>query len=323
MATVQTYNKLLQLSTIREKEIETEIESGDLDELRDLNKNINGIIKKLQPWIDTIQEEMLEDDKSLDEIKQWIANQKQELDQFRGIKDKIKGKIKEIQEHKKTEQLQLELQKQKLIQDEIKMRHLEEQREIKEATEEWIQREEEWLKRKMEMDSTISHTIKPTSGQVKLQKYTITPFEGDYKDWTRFWNQFTVEVDGSTISKISKFNYLLELTKGKPRNDILVLPHTVEGYKEAKRILTETYGKYFKVNRALVKELEGLKPITGINKIASIHDQYNRLARVVRTLATMKKLDSVQSMAYSLMNKLGPVQRILVQGDNNWEEWKL
>ena len=172
MATVQTYNKLLQLSTIREKEIETEIESGDLDELRDLNKNINGIIKKLQPWIDTIQEEMLEDDKSLDEIKQWIANQKQELDQFRGIKDKIKGQIKEIQEHKKTEQLQLELQKQKLIQDEIKMRHLEEQREIKEATEEWIQREEEWLKRKMEMrvDSTISHTIKPTSGQVKLQK---------------------------------------------------------------------------------------------------------------------------------------------------------
>ena len=158
---------------------------------------------------------MLDGDKSLDEIKQWIANQKQELDQFRGIKNKIK----ELQEHEKTEQLQLELQKQKLIQDEIKMRRLEEQREIEEATERRIQREEEWLKRKMEMrvDSTISHTIKPTSGQVKLQKYTITSFEGDYKDWTRFWNQFTVEVDGSTIREISKFNYLLELTKGKPK----------------------------------------------------------------------------------------------------------
>ena len=93
MTTVQRYNKLLQLSTVGEKEIETEIESGDFDELRDLNENINGIIKKLQPWTDTIQEEMLDDDKSLDEIKQWIANQKQELDQFRGIKDKIKGKI--------------------------------------------------------------------------------------------------------------------------------------------------------------------------------------------------------------------------------------
>ena len=205
------------------------------------------------------------------------------------------------------------------------MRRLEEQREIEEATERRIQREEEWLKRKMEMraDSTISHTIKPTSGQVKLQKYTITPFEGDYKDWTRFWNQFTVEVDGSTISEISNFNYLLELTKGKPRNNILGLAHTVERYNKAKRILTDTDGKDFKVHRALVKQLEGLQPITHNNKIASIHDFYNRLARVVRTLATMKKPDSVQSMVYSLMDKLGLVQRILAQSDDNWEEWKL
>ena len=41
----------------------------------------------------------------------------------------------------------------------------------------------------------------------------ITPFSGHYKDWLRFWNQFTVEVDGAAISEISKFNYLLELVK--------------------------------------------------------------------------------------------------------------
>ena len=47
MTTIERCNKLLQLSTIRAKEIETEIESGELDEPRDLNENINGIIKKL------------------------------------------------------------------------------------------------------------------------------------------------------------------------------------------------------------------------------------------------------------------------------------
>ena len=51
------------------------------------------------------------------------------------------------------------------------------------------------------------NTTAPQS--VKLQKYTITLFSGDYKDWLRFWNQFTVEVDGAAISEISKFNYLL------------------------------------------------------------------------------------------------------------------
>ena len=139
----------------------------------------------------------------------------------------------------------------------------------------------------------------------------------------RFWNKFSVEVDKSTISEISKFSYLLDLTKGKPRNDIFGLPHTTAGYAEAERNLAETYGKNFKVHRALVKELENVHTITNIHKVASIQEFYNKLARIIRTLATMKKLDSVQSMVYTLMDKLGPVQRILAQNDDNWEEWKL
>lgn len=102
---------------------------------------------------------------------------------------------------------------------------------------------------------------------IKLQKYTITPFTGEYKDWLRFWNQFTVEVDGSSIAEISKFSYLLELVEGKPRDDILRLPHT-KGYEEAKRILQQTYGKDIKVHKALIKELEDLRPITNIHKLS-------------------------------------------------------
>ena len=75
------------------------------------------------------------------------------------------------------------------------------------------------------------------------------PFSRDCKDWVGFWNQFSIEFDRSTIGEISKFNYLLELTKGKPRSDILGLSHTTDEYAEAKRILAETYGKDFKVYR--------------------------------------------------------------------------
>ena len=57
--------------------------------------------------------------------------------------------------------------------------------------------------------------IKPQA--VKVQKYSITPFTGDNKDWLIFWNQFVVEDDNSKISEISKFNYLLELVEGKPK----------------------------------------------------------------------------------------------------------
>ena len=66
-----------------------------------------------------------------------------------------------------------------------------------------------------ENDGETRALAKPQA--VKLQRYINTPFEGDFKDWLRFWNQFYVEVDGSSMVEISKFNYLLELVKGNPK----------------------------------------------------------------------------------------------------------
>lgn len=114
---------------------------------------------------------------------------------------------------------------------------LQQQKEIKEATMMQQKREEDWYMKKLGFKKQIgeskaehvgggntgSHATSTQS--VKLQKYTVTPFSGDYKDWLRFWNQFTVEMGGLSISDISKFNYLLELVKGKPKDDILGLPH--------------------------------------------------------------------------------------------------
>ena len=37
----------------------------------------------------------------------------------------------------------------------------------------------------------------------------------------------------------------------------------------------------------------------------------------------MKKLEFSESQEYSSLNKLGPVQKILTQSQNSWEEWKL
>ena len=122
-----------------------------------------------------------------------------------------------------------------------------------------------------------------------------------------------MEVDGSGISEISKFNYLLELVDGKPKDDILGLPHAQEGYEEAKKILQATYGKDIKVRKAPMVELEGLRPVTNISQIRETHDFCNELARVVRTLATMKKLETAQSHVYTVIDKLGPVDN----NDNN------
>ena len=113
------------------------------------------------------------------------------------------------------------------------------------------------------------------------------------------------------------------MVKGKLRDYILGLPHAEDGYDEAKKILNDIYGKDIKVHKLLIKEIESLHPITNIYKLKSIHKLYNKLARTVRTLTTMKKLDSAQWLVYTLMNKLGPVREIIAQQDDNWEDWNL
>lgn len=61
------------------------------------------------------------------------------------------------------------------------------------------------------------------------------------------------------------------MVKGKPREDILGLPHTQDGYDEAIQILNDIYGKGIKAYEQLIREIESFYSVTGIHKLKSIH----------------------------------------------------
>ena len=137
-----------------------------------------------------------------DEIRKWSDTDKQDFIPVRILRDKPKEALSDLEKQ--------ELHK----------------------------KEEDWFNKKFELELALyakkaaQEMSKPQA--VKLQKYLITPFNGDYKDWLRFWNQFVVEVDNCKVSEISKFDYLLGLVEGEPRSHILGLPHKVEGYEKRK-----------------------------------------------------------------------------------------
>ena len=114
-------------------------------------------------------------------------------------------------------------------------------------------------------------------------------------------------------------NYLLSLTKGKPRDYICGLPHNSDGYKEAKRILEQKYGKDVVVFKTLVMELEKLQQIRHINQRREINDFSRRLSKIVRTLTTMNKIDSVSGMVHLVFAKLGPLRENLASTYSDWE----
>ena len=317
------------MSELRLNEIEEFIVSEDIDDIKNAYEQLDELIKRLEKAKNDTIEYLVEQGKELEFMKDWAATQKGVLVPFRDVRAKIKKQMEKIIDKETQEKLNRELYIQQRVNEEQMQFQHQQQKDREEAVLRQQQREQEWYMQKMGMEKQIqaNHSgimqgtpAQPSTQSVKLQKYAITPFYGEYKDWLHFWNQFMVEVDGSGIAEISKFNYLLELVKGKPKEYILGLPHSADGYKEAKRILEQTYGKETKVHKALIKELEGLTTITSIHNISNIHELYNKLARVVRTLLTMKKLETAQSCVYTLMDKLGPVREVLVQKDDKWEE---
>ena len=313
MASQEKYDKMMKMLAFNLSNSEGILEHGEKEDVELEYEKICESIRKMEIEREEVMNAMLDEEMTLEEVQDWGKSQTNELKPARDMRKKAKDRLRCIAEEELKMEREKEIQYQRKLTEEMVLQ----QQKL----------EEEWLKRKLEIE--IEHGKKREDGEsskpqaVKLQKYTITPFTGEYKDWLRFWNQFTVEVDGSRISEISKFNYLMELVKGKPRDDILGLLHTVEGYNEAKRILEETYGKDVKVHKALIKELESLPYVSNILKLRDIHEFYNQFSRVVRTLVTMKKLESAESYSYTLMDKLGPMREVITQKDDEWENWGL
>ena len=323
------YAKRLRLEQLKLEEAKEDLQKESIDDIAIQLQRINESIAKLLKEKDETMEQLLEGEKSFDKVSEWSKQQRVEIEEF----CKVRNAMKRVLEAAKHHETETNTQTQRKFDEELAQLRIQRQREQEEATLRQQKLEQEWMEKKLKkMQTQLNEsgipqqqgkTTNSVVSAVKLQKYTITPFKGDYVDWLRFWNQFSVEVDNSGIAEISKFNYLMELVQDGPRDDILGLPHTEEGYKEAKRILSEKYGKDIKVHKAFIKEMESLKPINSIHQLKSIHEFYNKLSRIVRTLKTMGKISSAQSAGYSLSDKLGPVKELLAQNDDNWENWSL
>ena len=97
----------------------------------------------------------------------------------------------------------------------------------------------------------------------KLPKLQITKFSGLFRDWLRFWNQFTAIIDSQNISPITKFSYLKEHSDPKVKRSIDGLPFTDKGYAKAKEILVEKYANESEIVNAYVEEIISLPTING------------------------------------------------------------
>ena len=158
------------------KELEKTISlmENRLDELQDLKRDV--------------QEIMIENGSDVTEINEWGDNMKEQFNSYEDIKVDLEAaleKLKIVDEEKAT------------VSEKIK---------IKKRMEEEMKIEEAKIKMRMEYEKKAAEEkqkMDEKNVMVKLPKLQITKFQGTHLDWTRFWNQFEMEIDKSTLAPVS------------------------------------------------------------------------------------------------------------------------
>ena len=162
--------------------------------------------------------------------------------------------------------------------------------------------------------------VKPAAK--KLPKLSITKFDGKFASWLSFWNKFEAEIDSTALPPVTKFAYLKELVEPKVKTDIDGLPLTSEGYERAKNILKNEYVKTSEIVNAYVQNILGLPVVTTAHP-REVNQFYKTLLHNVQSLETPGKIERVNGMTRSVLDKLEAMKEDLVRGHEDWQEWDL
>ena len=259
---------------------------------------------------DSIEEEKIAKEESEEQVTEWVSGIEQKLKaadekvlELRGIKDDIVRKTHTIE---KAEVVKEEL----MVQEEKHEQKLRQEHELFEQ------------QQKFQKALEASRQSQAKTVSTKLPKFSIAKFDGKYENWLPFWNKFMAENDSTDLSPVTKFAYLKELVKSKIRVGIDGLPLTNEGHSRAKAILESEYGKTSEIVDAYVQNILEL-PVIKIANPNEVDKFYKTLLYNVLSLETLGKLERVNGMTRSVLDKLPGIKSDLVRGKDGWQDWGL
>ena len=178
------------------------------------------------------------------------------------------------------------------------------------------------LKFQKALEANRQSEAKASSSSTKLPKLSITKFDGKYENWLPFWNKFKAGIDSTDLSPVPKFAYLKELVEPKIRTNIDGLPLTTEGYSRAKAILSGEYGKTSEIVNAYVQNIMELPVVKDTNP-NEVDKFYKILLYNVQSLETLDKLERVNGMTRSVIDKLPGIKNDIVRGHEGRQDWGL
>ncbi|XP_024892962.1 uncharacterized protein LOC112468145 [Temnothorax curvispinosus] len=145
----------------------------------------------------------------------------------------------------------------------------------------------------------------------KLPKIELKKFNGDVREWLQFWSQFKNIHEDITVTKVDKFQYLLQAMVPDTRASELVnsYPPTADNYDKVIASLKSRFGKNELLVEVYVRELLKLvlnNAITPKGKV-SLTSVYDKLETHIRSLESLGvTTDTCAAMLYPLVESSLP-----------------
>ncbi|XP_077528455.1 uncharacterized protein LOC144140816 [Haemaphysalis longicornis] len=128
----------------------------------------------------------------------------------------------------------------------------------------------------------------PATSKSKLPQLDLVKFDGNRKNWQRFWMQFSSAVhNNSELSSADKFNYLNTLVTGAAASAISGLQASEECYKDAVDILKKRFGDERIIVQDHLRSLVDLKPVSSSTNTQQLRRLYDQIQVHVRNLKAL------------------------------------
>lgn len=181
---------------------------------------------------------------------------------------------------------------------------------------------EQWIAAKDEKASSVnSNKIAASKAPYNLPKVELVKFNGDIREWLRFWSLFSKIHEDSELRDEDKFQYLVQsMVPGSRAADLVnSYPPIGANYEKAVESLTKRFGREDLQIEVYVRELLQLvlENATGKRNVilAKLYDKIESYIRALETLGVTT--DKCAAMLYPLVESALPEELLRVWQRSN------
>ncbi|UYV72604.1 hypothetical protein LAZ67_10000024, partial [Cordylochernes scorpioides] len=156
-------------------------------------------------------------------------------------------------------------------------------------------------------ENEMRHYV-PSCTTVKLPKWMISKFYGNFSEWLTFWNSFDAAIhQNNSLNPIDKFNYLKSHLGGTALNTVEGFALSADNYEKAIKLLKDRFGREDILISRHMNNLLSMRPLKTSSDVRTFRELFDNLSVHIRSLESLNvSIDVYGQLLCPIIIKLLP-----------------